>query len=76
MIDVLEKHVPNLYTPTGFYRLFELGVFPVPYLWEKRDEFSAAVQWQTAQINGGTFVVDEQQNIISVEERMARIFHL
>jgi hypothetical protein len=48
----------------------------VPYLWEKRDEFSAAVQWQTAQINGGTFVVDEQQNIISVEERMARIFHL
>jgi len=76
MMAVLEKHVPNLYSPNGFYLLFELGVFPVPYLWEKRNEFEAAVKWQTAQINGGTFVIDEQQHIITVEERMARIFNL
>ncbi|MGI9190624.1 MAG: hypothetical protein ACR2IL_00785 [Chitinophagaceae bacterium] len=76
MIDVLEKQIKPLYTPAGFYRLFELGVFPVPYLWQERDAFSEAVRWQTANIQGGTYVVDEHRNIISVEERMGRIFKL
>lgn len=76
MLTLIEKQIPGVYSPEGFFKLFQLGVFPVPYLWEKREEFSAAVQWQTAHIQGGTYVVKEDRSIMSVEERMARIFKL
>lgn len=31
-IELLEKEVKNLYTPDGFYKIFQEGFFPVPYL--------------------------------------------
>ncbi len=76
LIDDMEKNVRDLYTSEGLYTVFKMGYFPVPFLWEGKEEFSNAVDWTTKIIDGGIFVIDEQGNRMSVQERLERIKNL
>ncbi|HOM85553.1 MAG TPA: hypothetical protein PKV18_07110 [Tenuifilaceae bacterium] len=75
IVSILEKHIPNLYTPHGFYEVFRKGVFPTPYLWECKDEFKEAIGWKTNIINGAVNVVDENNMPIIPSARVRRIFN-
>lgn len=68
-IRLLEYHIPNLYTPEGFERIFREGFLAVPYLMDQNNKWSKATMWKTAIKNGGISVVDEDGKIISTEDR-------
>lgn len=68
-IRLLEKHIPNLYTPEGFERVFKEGFLAVPYLMDQNNKWPKATMWKTAIKNGGICVVDDDGNIISTEDR-------
>lgn len=53
----------------GLYQVFAGGFLPVPYLWECRDEFSAAVRWKTRVVRGSVQVVDEAGHAVAPLER-------
>lgn len=72
-IDILEHHIPNLYTPEGFYTVFKEGFFPVPYLMDPNREYPKATKWKTAIKNGGVKVVDDDGNILPTKERYNKI---
>lgn len=72
-IDLLERAIPNLYTPEGFYTAFVEGFFPVPYLMDQMQKFPKATQWRTAIKNGGIRVVDDEGQIIYTPDRYRRI---
>lgn len=69
-VDFIEKNYKNPYSAQGLYDIFRDGLMPVPYLWEKRDEFSNAVKWKTGFENGGVFVLDENNKILKPKERI------
>ena len=73
LINDIEKTIFDLYTPSGLHTLFEKGYFPVPYLWNCRDEYKNAVNWKTKVINGSTFLVDCNQQKMSIEKRLEKI---
>jgi hypothetical protein len=73
LIKDMEKRVQNLYSAEGLYTIFRMGYFPVPYLWECRDEFSHAVDWSTKLIKGGVSVVDDSGKKMSIQDRLQRI---
>lgn len=73
LIENMEKNIESLYTSEGLYRVFKAGYFPVPYLWEGRDEFSNAVNWTTKIIDGGVYVVDEEGRKMDIRDRIERI---
>ncbi len=72
-IEILEKSIPNLYTPEGFYKIFVEGFLPVPYLLDTKHKFPKATQWRTAIKDGGIRVVDEKGNVIFTPNRYRRI---
>jgi hypothetical protein len=74
VVDILLNKIPNLFTPEGFYTILKKGVFPVPYLWEGRNEFPAAIQTKTKILQGAVHCVDENYNIIDPVERVRSLF--
>jgi len=76
LIKDMEENVNNLYTGEGLYTCFKRGYFPVPYLWECRDEFANAVNWTTKVIQGGVYIVDELGRKMPVKHRLRRIKEL
>jgi hypothetical protein len=76
LVEDMERNVENLYTSEGLFRVFKMGYFPVPYLWEGREEFSRAVKWTTRIIDGGVHLVDEQGKEMSIRNRLERIKEL
>ncbi|NLN52187.1 MAG: cobalamin-binding protein [Clostridiaceae bacterium] len=72
LIKALEKSIPDLYSPEGFYLAFASGFFPVPYLWGDQDKFNHAINWQTKMIRGSMQVVDADGSILEIEQRLAR----
>lgn len=72
-INTLEKVIPYLYTPEGFYKVFVEGFLPVPYLMDQHRKFPKATKWHTAIKNGGISVVDDDGNIIHTEDRYRTI---
>jgi hypothetical protein len=76
LVRDMEKNVKNLYTSKGLYTLFKMGYFPVPYLWEGREEFSNAVNWTTKIIDGGVCVVKDSGKKMNIRDRLARIKNL
>ena len=72
-IELLEKAIPNLYSPEGFYKVFIEGFLAVPYLMDQERKFQKATQWRTAIKNGGIRVVDDEGNIIYTPERYRKI---
>ena len=72
-IRLLEKSIPNLYTPEGFYKVFKEGFLAVPYLMDQNRKYPKATMWKTAIKNGGISVVDDEGKIISTEDRYHHI---
>ncbi len=72
-IVILENALPNLYTPEGFYKVFEEGFLAVPYLMDQKHKFPKATMWKTAIKNGGIRVVDNKGNIIYTPDRYKKI---
>jgi hypothetical protein len=72
-IEMMEKAVPNLYTPEGFYKVFVEGFLPVPYLMDQKRKFPKATQWHTAIKDGGIKVVDDEGNVIDTITRFRKI---
>jgi len=60
ILKVIEREIKDPYSPEGLYRIFTAGFLPVPFLWECRDEFKHAIEWQTEIVNGGIAVIDGQ----------------
>lgn len=75
-IKLLEKHFPNLYTPEGLFKVYEMGFLPTPYILDNEKLFSNATKWQTAVINGSVKVVDENGHALSALERFRTILDL
>lgn len=76
LIKDMEKNVKNLYTSEGLYDVFKKGYFPVPYLWEGREEFSNAVNWTTTIMSGGVCVVDDNGKKMNIHDRLEKIKNL
>lgn len=72
-IGLLEKNIPNLYTPEGFYKVFTEGFLPVPYLMDQKRKFKKATKYQTAIKNGGIKVVDDEGNVVDTITRYRKI---
>lgn len=72
-IDLLEKSIPNLYSPEGFYKVFMEGFLPVPYLLDQNRKFRKATQYHTAIKNGGIKVVDDDGVVIDTMSRYRSI---
>lgn len=72
-ILLMEKAVPNLYTPEGFYKVFVEGFLPVPYLMDQNHKFPKATMWHTAIKDGGIKVVDDDGKMIYTTERYRKI---
>jgi len=73
VLRAIDAAVPNACTAEGLYRVFAQGFLPVPYLWECRDEFAGATQWQTRLVRGSVKIVDDQGQPMPAGLRMARI---
>ncbi len=71
-IALLEKHIPDLYTAEGLFKVFEHGFFPVPYLLDK-DKYPHATDCITAVKNGGVRVVNDKGEIVNTIERYKKI---
>jgi len=69
LIKAMESAISDLYSPEGFYRVFQEGFLPVPYLWECRREFEKAVRWRTKALDGGVSLVDEDDRVITAAMR-------
>ena len=69
LVEAIERDLDHPYSPEGFYKIFAAGFLPVPYLWEGREEFAAAVNWKTRLVNGGMVVVDDSGNPVSLKYR-------
>ena len=72
-IALLEKYIPNLYSPEGFYSVFVNGFFPVPYLMDQYNRYPRAKSYSTAIKNGGIRVVDEDGFVIDTVTRYKKI---
>lgn len=68
-IKLLEKHIPNLYTPEGFEKVFKEGFLAVPYLMDQHKKWGKATMWKTAMKNGGVCVVDDNGDPIPTQQR-------
>ncbi len=68
-ILLLESHIPNLYTPEGFYQVFKQGFFPVPYLIDEKNKYPEARNYTTALKDGGIRVVDDKGQIVDTRNR-------
>jgi hypothetical protein len=72
-IELLEKAIPDLYTPEGFYKVFVEGFLPVPYLMDQQNKFPKATQYHTAIKDGGIKVVNEGGKVIDTVARYRKI---
>ena len=72
-IELLERNISNLYTPEGFYKVFNEGFLPVPYLMDQNRKFKKATHYQTAIKNGGISVIDENGDIFNTIKRYKSI---
>lgn len=69
VLDSIEKSIVDPYSPSGLYKMFISGFFPVPDLWGGRHKYRHAVNWKTKMVNGSSCVVDETGALIPVKER-------
>jgi hypothetical protein len=73
MIKDIEETIPNVCSSEGLYSVFKRGYLPVPYLWEEKDKFAGAVDWETRIIRGGIHVVDSYGKKMTMQERLQRL---
>lgn len=73
MIGVIEASIPDPYSAAGFEAVIKAGFFPLPDLWEGRDELKAAVEWNTDLRNGSVIAVDSSGNPLTFAQRKPKI---
>lgn len=56
-IRKMEENIENLYTATGMYKAFIYGWLPTPYLWNNKDEFKSAREYDAKIVNGEAVLV-------------------
>jgi len=66
---LLETHIPYLYTPEGFFKIFCDGFLPVPYLIDENNKYPKARAFQTQIIDGGVKVVNAAGEVIPTTRR-------
>lgn len=67
------KHITGLREASGLYEVMRRGYFAVPQLWNCREEFSLATDWETRVVRGGVEVVDQSGRALTAEHRIERI---
>lgn len=72
-IEILEKNFPNLYTPEGLYKVYEMGFLPTPYIYDPNRLFPNATKWHTAVVDGSVKVVDDNGKPIDTVKRYKSI---
>ena len=72
-IRLLERFIPNLYTPAGLYKVFLEGFLPVPFLINQREKFKKAVMYDTVLRNGGIRVINDAGEIWNTVDRYKKI---
>jgi hypothetical protein len=72
MIGAIEALIPGTYTPQGLYAMLKLGVFPLPWLTNLKEEFPNA-DIPTGLVQGGVKALDEKGGPIPVERRIETI---
>lgn len=70
IVRALEQHLPDLYSPRGFYEVLSRGAFPLPELCACRAEFARATQWRTRPWRGGVCVTDTSGRPVSAAQRV------
>ena len=68
IISAMEKHIEDLYSAEGFYKVFAAGFLPVPHLWNEVEEFKYAKAWSTRPVKGSVKVVDENGRIVKADK--------
>ena len=71
IVDEMEKHIKDLYSPEGLYLAFVSGWLPTPDLWNKSEEFAKARDWNVCVHNGGKYVC-EGEVILPTDTRINR----
>lgn len=69
VLRIIERTVPEPYSPEGLYKILAAGFLPVPYLWGGQEEFQHALEWRTDTVSGGIVVVDEAGRVIPPRQR-------
>lgn len=75
-IELLESSISELYTPEGFYKIFEEGFLPVPYLLDTYNKYPKAKQFFTQIKDGGVKVVDDKGEIIYTPTRYKKLLDI
>jgi hypothetical protein len=73
MLAHMEKHIPDLYSAGGMYKAYVAGYFPVPDLWECRDEMKNATNWDTSVVDGTVALIDKHGKKMTMEERLVLV---
>ena len=73
LIRHMNKRIAHLYTPSGLYEVYKRGYFAIPDLWNNRQEYSQAVQWETDFAGGGVHVMDQNGQPMAMKERISII---
>lgn len=68
LVSVIESHVPDPYSPEGFYTIFAAGFMPTPFIWAEKEEFEYAMHWRTKLMKGSVTAVDKDGNPVSAEK--------
>lgn len=72
-IEILENNFPNLYSPEGLYKIYKMGFLPTPYIFDPDRIYPNATKWNTAIVNGGVRVIDENGQPIDTITRYKHI---
>lgn len=70
LLKAIEASTRDPYSPQGLYDAFSKGFLIAPNLWECRNQFPAAVRWQTGTVKGSVKVLDEEGLPLSVSRRL------
>jgi hypothetical protein len=74
-IHLLESNIQDLYSPSGFYKIFCAGFLSVPYLIDSANKYPHSKSFQTQIINGGVKTVDNNGNVIPTTERFRKLLY-
>ena len=70
LVGEIEREFPDPSTATALYEMFTRGYLPVPDLWDCRDQFPRAVNWQTRLVEGGIELFDMSGDPVNAARRI------
>ncbi|HOV65534.1 MAG TPA: cobalamin-binding protein, partial [Bacillota bacterium] len=73
VLHSIEANISEPYSVRGLYDILASGFLIAPYLWECKEEFWRATEWRTKLIKGSVKVVDNDDRLLPVKERMERV---